>query len=158
MRNMVGLFGWLMASFITAAIGAVASVSAPEFYNQLQQPQWAPPDWLFGPVWSILYLLMAVSAWLVWRRLSAPGARPALILFAVHLPINAVWSWVFFAWHLGLLATLNIGVLILLVGVIIFRFARIDALAGALLVPYLVWISFAGALCFAMWQANPAVL
>src|SRR5262245_55373756 len=95
----VGLLGWLLLSFAAAALGAVASVEAAAFYEQLARPSWAPPPWLFGPVWTILYVLMGVAAWLVWRAHGFEEGKVALTLFVVQLGANALWSWLFFAWH-----------------------------------------------------------
>lgn len=154
----LGLLGWLGVSFVAAAIGAIASVQAASFYGQLVQPEWAPPPWLFGPVWSVLYTLMGVAAWLVWRKGGFHGNRLALTLFLVQLALNALWTWVFFAWHLGALALANIIVLWALIATILALFWRVSALAGALLVPYLAWVGFAAALNFSLWRLNPGVL
>src|SRR4051812_10810941 len=99
----LGLLGWLLVAFAAAAVGAIASVDAASFYAQLSKPSWAPPAKLFGPVWSALYTLMGVAAWLVWR--SARPAKLALALFIAQLLANALWSWLFFAWHKGALAS-----------------------------------------------------
>lgn len=144
--------------FAAAAIGGVASASAPEFYRELVLPAWAPPAWVFGPVWTVLYLLMGVAAWLVWRERGFGGARTALGLFLVQLAANALWSWLFFAWQLGALATLEILVLWGLILATTVAFWRVRPLAGALLLPYLAWVSFASVLCFAIWRANPQLL
>ncbi len=157
-KQIAGLAGWLALAFGTAAVGAVASVRAVEFYQQLARPPWAPPAWLFGPVWSGLYLLMGIAAWLVWREAGFVRGRVALGLFLVQLGANALWSWLFFAWHLGFWACIEILVLWLLIACTLAAFWRIRALAGALLLPYLAWVTFATALAFATWRLNPAVL
>src|SRR5690349_5372470 len=95
----LGLVGWLVVTFAAGSVGALASARAATFYRQLSQPSWAPPAWLFGPVWSVLYLCMAVAAWLVWRARGFKGARVALWLFIVQLLANALWTWLFFALH-----------------------------------------------------------
>ena len=100
-RQGIGLVGWLLACFAAAAVGSVASANAQGFYQQLDKPSWAPPPWLFGPVWSVLYLLMGIAAWLVWRDRGFAGARNALTLFVVQLAANALWTWLFFAWRRG---------------------------------------------------------
>ena len=156
-----GLVGWLLVSFTAAAIGAVASVNAGPFYGQLARPGWAPPAALFGPVWTVLYLMMGVAAWLVWRerRLrGAPGARGALWLFVIQLAANALWTWLFFAWRRGALASAEIVLLWILIAATIVAFWRILPLAGALLVPYLLWVSYATALTLAVWRMNPRIL
>ena len=152
---MKALAGWLAASFVAAALGAVATRQAPEFYAQLARPDWAPPGWLFGPVWTLLYAMMAVAAWRVWRK---AGFGTALYLFLAQLALNALWSWLFFAWRLGGAAFGEILLLWLLIAATVAAFFRIERLAAALLVPYLLWVSFACALTYAVWRANPQLL
>lgn len=153
--DFVALIGWLALSFAGAAIGAVASANAPEFYRQLARPDWAPPAWLFGPVWTLLYLLMGVAAWLVWRERGLGGGRVALTLFLIQLAANALWSWLFFAWRLGALAFLEIVILWLLIAATVAAFWRVRSVAGVLLLPYLAWVSFAMVLAYKIWQRNP---
>lgn len=157
-QQVVGLLGWLVLCFATAAIGAVASVQAAAFYQQLAQPSWAPPSTVFGPVWSVLYALMGIAAWLVWREGGWRRQRKVLTLFLIQLAANALWSWLFFAWHRGALAFADIVLLWLLIVVTLIGFWRVRPLAGALMLPYLAWVSFASALNFAVWQMNPGVL
>lgn len=152
------LAGWMLLCFAAAAIGAVASVQAAEFYGQLTQPSWAPPSSVFGPVWSVLYALMGIAAWLVWRDGGWPARRSVLTLFVAQLAVNALWSWLFFAWHRGAGAFADIVLLWLLIVATVIGFWRVRALAGVLLLPYLAWVSFASALNFAVWQLNPQVL
>ena len=156
LSQLLGLLGWLLAAFAAGAVGAVASVDAASFYAQLSKPAWAPPAGVFGPVWSALYVLMGVAAWLVWRT---PGRqRAALGLFAVQLAANALWSWLFFAWHRGALAAAEVLVLLALIVATVAAFWRIRPLAALLLVPYLLWVGFASALTWAVWRANPGLL
>ncbi|MEO6925103.1 MAG: TspO/MBR family protein [Rhodanobacter sp.] len=157
-KQIVGLIGWLLLSFVTAAIGAVASVQAAAFYQQLAQPSWAPPSSVFGPVWSVLYALMGVAAWLVWREGGWRRQRGVLALFVLQLALNALWSWLFFGWHRGALAFADIVLLWLLIVATLVGFWRVRPLAGALLLPYLCWVSFAAALNFAVWHLNPQIL
>jgi benzodiazapine receptor len=154
----IGLVAWLAASFTAATVGAVASANAGAFYQSLTRPAWAPPGWLFGPVWSVLYLLMGVSAWLVWRARGWRGARGALSLFLVQLGVNALWSWLFFAWRLGAASFAGVIVLWLLVAWTLASFWRVRRFAGALLIPYLLWVGFATALTYAIWRLNPHAL
>lgn len=156
LQQILGLFAWLLASFAAAAIGGVASINAAGFYGQLIQPSWAPPAWLFGPVWSVLYVLMALAAWLVWRRQGFQGA--ALKLFIVQLLFNALWTWLFFVWRLGAVAFIEIVLLWLLIAATIALFWRVQRVAAVLLLPYLAWVSFAAALNFTLWRLNPALL
>lgn len=150
--------GWIAITFAAAALGAWASTSAASFYANLVLPSWAPPARVFGPVWTLLYAMMAIAAWLVWRERGWRGAWPALSLYLLQLAINALWSWLFFGWKLGALAFIDILVLLVLVCAIIFAFARIHRGAAVMLLPYLAWISFAAALNFSVWQANPVAL
>lgn len=157
-RSWGGLVAWLALSFVAAAIGAAASIRAESFYGQMLRPDWAPPGAVFGPVWTILYALMGIAAWLVWRSKGFRGARLALALFFVQLAANALWTWLFFAWRLGAVAMADIILLWLLLVATLIAFWRIRPLAGVLLVPYLLWVSFAAALNFAVWQMNPQLL
>lgn len=157
-KQILGLVGWLVASFAASAVGAVASVQAKSFYGQLIQPVWAPPAWLFGPVWSLLYALMAIAAWLVWRAGGFRGNRIALAFFSAQLVFNALWSWLFFAWQLGALAFADILLLWVLIVATLVAFWRVRPLAGALFIPYLLWVSFAAVLNYAVWQLNPQIL
>jgi tryptophan-rich sensory protein len=157
-KQIVGLVGWLFVSFVAAAIGGAASIQAGPFYTQLARPDWAPPSFLFGPVWTVLYALMGIAAWLVWRVGGFRAAKSALTLFLVQLALNALWSWLFFGWHRGALAFADILVLWTLIVATSVAFWRIKPLAGVLLVPYLLWVSFASALNYAVWQLNPQVL
>lgn len=157
-QQIVGLVAWLGVCFAAAAIGAAASIRAGTFYAGLVRPEWAPPASVFGPVWTALYALMGVAAWLAWRAGGLAAARTALTLFVAQLAVNALWSWLFFAWHRGALAFADIVLLWILIVATLVAFWRIRPLAGALLVPYLAWVSFAAALNYAVWQANPQVL
>ncbi len=152
--QLLGLLAWLAVSFLAALIGGIASASAGDFYRSLVRPAWAPPPWLFAPVWTLLYLLMAVAAWLVWRRHGFGGAGAELILFLAQLAVNALWSWLFFAWRRGGLAFAGALALAVLVAATLASFWRLQAPAGALLVPYLAWVTFASALTWAVWQRN----
>jgi tryptophan-rich sensory protein len=157
-KQILGLAGWLIGSFITGAIGAFASASAASYYKQLVQPSWAPPAWLFGPVWSVLYILMGVAAWLIWREYGFRKAGAALWLYVVQLFANALWTWLFFVWHWGAVSLAEIVLLWALIAYTIVAFWRLNQLAAMLLVPYLAWVSFATALTLALWRLNPAAL
>ncbi len=128
------------------------------FTQGLVQPEWAPPASIFGPVWTVLYALMGIAAWLVWRAGGFIRHGNALTLFILQLGINALWSWLFFARHLGVWAFADIVLLWLMIVAVMLDFWRVRPLAGLLLVPYLVWVSFAAALSFQVWQLNPGVL
>ena len=157
MKNVAGLIVSLVVTFAAAAMGGFATQRAPEFYAALSRPEWAPPSRLFGPVWTLLYALMGVAAWLIWRERGRPGARVALALYVVQLVFNALWSWIFFAWRRGLFAQVEILLLLVLIVLTTAAFWRVKPLAGALLVPYVGWVSFATFLTFAIVRRNPHV-
>ena len=149
-----GLAAFAAAAVVTAASGTLSSLGAAEQYQDLVQPSWAPPTFLFGPVWTVLYTFIAVSGWLVWRRAGWSGARTALSVYAVQLVLNALWTPLFFG--AGLFGVAFAEILLLWASIVltIVLFARHSRPAAALLVPYLAWVSFAGALNFAIWQLN----
>ncbi|TDR19448.1 TspO/MBR related protein [Marinicella litoralis] len=157
-QQIFGLVFWLLLCFGISAIGAMASIQARSFYVELIQPAWAPPGWLFGPVWTVLYAMMAIAAWLVWRQGGFKENRVALTLFLLQLFINGLWSWLFFAWQMGAASLFNIVVLWGLIVATLWTFIRTSHWAAGLLVPYLLWVSFATALNYAMWQLNPQIL
>jgi len=136
----------------------VASADAGAFYEQLVRPPWAPPGWLFAPVWTVLYVLMGVAAWLVWRVHGFGEGRTALVLYIVQLGANALWTWLFFVWHQGALAFAEVILLWCLIVATAVSFRRLNAVAAVLLLPYLAWVTFAAALTLAAWRLNPGVL
>jgi tryptophan-rich sensory protein len=148
----------IVATIVAAMIGTVASLQAPEFYMMLNAPSWAPPPWLFGPVWTVLYVMMALAAWLVVRERRRSSALPELMLYGVQLALNALWTWLFFRWHQGAAAFAEITLLLILVALTAVAFGRIRSLAGVLMLPYLGWVGFATVLTFSLWQRNPGVL
>lgn len=156
MSQILGLVACLLLTFAVAGIGAIASIDASIFYAHLAKPSWAPPGGVFGPVWSVLYFLMGVAAWLVWRTVGLQ--RIPTILFFLQLAANALWSWLFFAWHLGGLAMADVLLLFALIAATVVAFKHCNKVAMYLLVPYLVWVGFASLLTWAVWQRNPAIL
>ena len=154
--QLAGLLACLLATFAAGGLGAIASVDAASFYAQLSRPPWAPPAWVFAPVWSTLYALMGIAAWLVWR--SGGDNKLALRLFGAQLFSNALWSWLFFAWHSGALAAGDVLVLLALIAATVAAFWRANRLAALLLLPYFVWVSFASVLTWAVWKSNPGLL
>jgi tryptophan-rich sensory protein len=151
-RSALALAGWLVLSFSAAAIGGFFLPGA--WYAALQKPAWNPPNWIFGPVWTALYATMAIAAWLVWKRGGFAGQRVALSLFLAQLLFNALWSPLFFGLRHPALAFVDIVLLWLALLCTVVVFWRTRLIAGALLVPYLAWVTFAGALNFALWQLN----
>jgi tryptophan-rich sensory protein len=159
MKHVFTAFVCVALTLAIGAIGAIGSAQAPAFYAELIRPDWAPPAKVFGPVWTILYVLMGIALYLVWsRRSTPPSANSWLGLFAVQLAVNAVWSWLFFEWRLGLWAFVDCAVLAVLVGVLVWRARPVSGVAALLLLPYLAWVSFATVLSWTMWQLNPALL
>ena len=150
--NLLGLAFWVAVTF---GVAALASQFEPgEWYTSIAKPSWTPPGSIFGPVWGILYLCMSVSAWLVWRhRHRTTVARPLAFYFA-QLALNGMWSWFFFGRQWAGLALINLIVLVILVAITVVLFLRVSKAAGFLLIPYLLWISFAAALNFQIWRMN----
>lgn len=149
-----GLAAFGLAAAVAAVTGSLAAISASDQYGALVQPTWAPPTWLFGPVWTVLYATIAVAGWLVWRKDGWTGARTALTVFAVQLVLNALWTPLFFGAGLFGLAFVEIVLLWLSIVATIVLFARHSRLAAGLLVPYLAWVTFASALNLAIWLLN----
>jgi tryptophan-rich sensory protein len=143
---------------LTALAGGIGSTDAPWLYVQLVRPAWSPPAWVFAPAWTLLYVLMTLSAWLVVRARGWPAARPLMLLFAAQLLTNGLWSWLFFNWRLGEVAIADIVLLLVLIVVMMVAFWRVRPLAGMLLVPYFAWVGFATALTVAMWWLNAGIL
>jgi len=154
-KNALGLTFALLACYGAAAIGGLSTSGAVrDWYPTLATPSWNPPAWVFGPVWTVLYGIMAVSVWLIWlKRHVRPVAAP-IILFAVQLALNAAWSPLFFGLHRVGLAFADIILLWLALVVTVYVFLKQRPAAGLLLVPYLLWVSFAAALNFAIWRLN----
>ena len=136
-------------------LGAVATT--PEiggWYKTLAKPTWNPPDRVFGPVWTTLFVLMGIAAWLVWQRAGFMAATKPLSLFAVQLVLNVAWSWIFFGLHQPGWAFVEIVILWLAIVATTMAFFRCSKIAGWLLVPYLAWVSFASVLNFTIWRMN----
>jgi tryptophan-rich sensory protein len=146
---------FVLAAFAAGAIGSTATVeNVRVWYPTLAKPAWTPPGWLFGPVWSCLYVAMAVAAWRVWR-LAIPGAARAVVgLYGAQLVLNALWSILFFRLRSPGLALVEIVVLWTLLVVLLVRFGRADRIAGWLWAPYVAWVSFASVLNGAIWHLN----
>jgi len=152
-RRWWGLAVWLVVCFGAASVGALFQPGA--WYAGLQKPSWNPPSWVFAPVWSVLYGLMALAAWRVWQRGGFMSQRRALVWFLVQLALNAAWTPLFFGLHLPGLAFGEILLLWAAIAVTSRVFFQVERLAGWLLVPYLVWVGFAAVLNFTIWRLNP---
>jgi tryptophan-rich sensory protein len=147
------LLAFLIATLVVGAAGTFFTEPAiPTWYAGLAKPDFNPPNWVFAPVWTTLYVLMGVAAWRVWRLTGLNS--PELILWMSQLTLNFFWSAIFFSLHLILLALVEMALLWLLILITMILFWRRDRIAGLLFVPYLAWVSFAFALNFAIWQLN----
>lgn len=153
-----GLLAWFAITFAAAGIGAMASAGAGAFYEQLVRPTWAPPASLFGPVWTVLYVLMAFAAWMVWRVRGTATAPRTLGLFVAQLVVNAAWSWLFFGLRSGAAAFAGAVLLLALVAATTLAFWRVRPLAAMLMAPYLAWVGFACVLTWSTWHMNPQLL
>jgi len=155
-RDLVALVVAVVVPLLAGGLGSIATVSSiPTWYAQLNKPPWNPPDWLFGPVWTLLYILMGVAAWLVWRSgWPAAHVRLAVMTFAVQLVFNVLWSIIFFGLRSPGPALVEIVILWLLVLATTVQFFRLTSLAGYLMLPYLLWVSFASALNASVWSLN----
>lgn len=138
--------GYLSASF---------SMTSPAYYNELIKPPFAPPAWLFGPVWILLYLLMAIAAYRIWmHRNSKKGVYNALFYYAVQLALNFLWSIIFFKYKLIAIAFFEIIILLIFIIITTIKFFKIDKVSGLLMVPYLLWVGFASVLNYFLWILN----
>ena len=152
-KTVPGLIGWLLLCFAAASLGAVFMPG--EWYAGLQKPAWNPPGWIFGPVWSALYAMMAVAAWLVWQRGGFAAQRRPLGWFLAQLVLNAVWTPLFFGLHRPGVAFAEILLLWLAIAATLVAFWPVSRAAAWLLVPYLAWVSFAAVLNGTLWRLNP---
>ncbi|MFG2168518.1 TspO/MBR family protein [Micromonospora chersina] len=150
-RKWWALLGFGAAVTVAAAVGALGVRGTQEEYAGLDQPAWAPPSWLFGPVWTVLYALIAVAGWLVWRQ---AGWGPALGAWVTQLVLNAIWTPLFFGAGRYGLAFAEIVLMWLAIGVTVALFRRVSRPAALLLLPYWAWVTFAAALNFAIWRLN----
>lgn len=145
----------IVICFSAAGLGGLATATGLEtWYGGLTKPTWNPPNWVFGPVWSVLYLMMAIAAWLVWRKTTWPENRWAMGLFTLQLGLNSLWSILFFGFHRPGLAAIEIIALWSAILATIVAFWKHSKVAGGLLVPYLMWVSFATVLNVTIWHLN----
>jgi len=156
MSNTVKL---IVAIIVPQAVGIISGLltasGTREWYQTLTKPVLNPPTWVFGPVWTLLYLMMGVAAFLVWKKgLEGPGVKTAMLLFLVQLVLNGVWPFLFFGMRAPGIAFAEILILWAAIGATLIAFGSQSKLAGALLVPYIAWVSFAAALNFKLWRLN----
>lgn len=147
--GLTGLIGFIVVTFCAPALGVFSVPGA--WYASLIKPAWNPPAWIFGPVWTFLYLLMAVAAWLVWKR---DGWKLPVVLYLAQLALNAAWSPIFFGAHELGWALVEIIVLWIFILLTMLAFLGVNRVAGLMLVPYLLWVSFATFLNFTLWRMN----
>ena len=153
-KNIVSLIVFLAICLGMAAVaGLVTVANIPTWYEGLVKPSFTPPNAIFGPVWTLLYILIAISGWMVWRKIGFSPERP-LVIYGLQLALNFAWSFIFFGAPLPGLAVVDVLLLWIAIVWNIAMFWRVDRVAAALLLPYLGWVSFASALNIAVWQLN----
>jgi len=153
MKNLISLLLWCGVSFSAGWFGS--HFKPGPWYETLNKPGWTPPPLAFPIIWTTLYLLMGVAAWLVWKQRDAnPFVRTALVFFILQLCLNAIWSWIFFGQHQLGWAFVNISALWVLIALTLASFWRVNTTAGLLFVPYLLWVSLAGVLNWSIWKNN----
>jgi len=148
-RNGLALVGFIVVTFCAPLLSVGSMPGA--WYMALQKPSWNPPAWLFGPAWTLLYTLMAVAAWMVWKRV---GFGKPLMLYFVQLALNAAWTPIFFRAHQLGWALAEIVMLWIAILATLLSFRRVNAAAGRLFVPYLAWVTFAMTLNYTLWRMN----
>ncbi|MDJ0805850.1 MAG: TspO/MBR family protein [Gammaproteobacteria bacterium] len=154
--KVIGLFIFLALCLLVGVIGGfITSSSVETWYQTLNKPSFNPPDWLFAPVWSSLYIMMAIAAWRVWLRIGLADGWLVFVLFFLQLILNLAWSYLFFGLHRIDLALLEIIILLTLIIINAVVFWRIDRLAGMLFMPYIVWVFYANILNFSLLMMNP---
>ena len=146
------LIGWLVLTFCAA--GTSVFIKTGGWYGALAKPTWNPPSWLFGPAWTVLYTMMALAAWLVWRQGGWKTQRRPLTLYLAQWLLNAIWTPLFFGLHQPGWAFAEILILLVAILVTLFMFWRVKMAAGLLLVPYALWTTFAAVLNFTIWRLN----
>lgn len=153
--DLLWTIAFVAGCFVVAAIGGLSTASSVDgWYRTLERPSWNPPNWIFGPVWTLLYLMMGIAAGLVWQHRREANVRPAMALFGVQLALNLAWSLIFFGMRQPGLAAVEIVVLWLAIVATIVAFKRHSKAATGLLVPYLAWVSFAAVLNMTIWRLN----
>ena len=151
MGSIISLVVSLIVCFAAAFVGT--RYLPDEWFKRLNKPSWNPPNWLFAPVWTLLYALMAIAAWRVWEQVGLNAAL-VLALFVIQLVLNSAWTWIFFGLHRLDRAFVDIVVLWVLIAATLIGFWQVNPLAGLLLLPYLAWVSFASFLNLTIWRLN----
>ena len=151
----IGLVVFIIVCLGAGGLGAIATTPEIEgWYKMIAKPSWNPPGWIFGPVWTTLYIMMAIAVWLVWKQAGFKAAKLPLNSFGVQLLLNVAWSWIFFGMHRPGWAFAEIIVLWLAILATTILFFKKSKIAGGLMVPYLAWVSFASVLNFTIWRLN----
>ena len=154
-RDVLDLVAFLVLCLAVSGIGAaVTATSVGTWYQALHKPAFNPPDWIFAPVWTTLYILMAIAGWRVWRQAGFETGRKALTVFMVQLALNLAWSFIFFGQQRIGLALIEIAILLLVIIATTVLFWRIDRWAGVLFLPYVLWVAFATVLNASLWWLN----
>lgn len=154
-RDLLGLFAFIILCLAVSGIGgAITATSVDTWYQALEKPPFNPPDWVFTPVWTALYILIGISAWRVWRLRSFEATGKAVAVFAVQLGLNLAWSFLFFGLQRIDLALIEIVILLCAIITNTIIFWRIDRLAGLLFVPYAAWVTYATVLNASLWLLN----
>lgn len=155
MKNPATVIALIVWVGICLGVGMISSRFEPgDWYRELARPSWTPPNWIFPVVWTALYIIMGIAAWLVWKQYGFSGASAALILFLFQLLLNGLWSWLFFGRHMigvALIDLILLGIVILTTTIL---FWMRQPVAGILMVPYLTWVAFAGVLNYVIWRLN----
>lgn len=150
-----GIASWFVFVVVCFLVSAIGAAFPPgDWYASLQRPSFAPPNWVFGPVWTLLYLMIATAGWMVWKKRSTGNIRPAMLLFGIQLGLNSLWSYLFFGLHRPDLALVEIAVLWVMILATILAFRPHSGTSAILLVPYLLWVSFAAVLNYGFWSLN----
>lgn len=155
-KSVAGLFFWLGICYFTAWIGAQVSpgIASSVWYDSIQKPDWNPPAWVFGPVWTTLYTMMGVAVWLVWKNYGFTEAKAALSVFIIQLFLNGLWSQIFFGLQEPGWALIEIILLLTTIILTTILFFKKNRVAGWLMIPYILWVSFATMLNGAIWWLN----
>lgn len=154
-RDWLGLAGFLLLSFFVSGIGgAITASSVGNWYQTLERSVLSPPDWVFGPVWTTLFIFMAIAGWRVWRQEASRARRQALFVYGLQLGLNLLWSLLFFGLQQIGWSLVEIVILLLAIIVNMVLFWRLDRLAGILFLPYAAWVAFASILTASLWVLN----
>lgn len=154
-RDLLGLVAFIILCLaVSAGGGAITATSVDNWYQALEKPPFNPPDWLFAPVWTALYIMMGIAAWRIWRHRSFEVTRRALTVFGMQLGLNLAWSFLFFGLQRIDLALIEIIILLIAIVTNTIMFWRIDSFAGLLFVPYAVWVTYATLLNASLWLLN----